>query len=275
MSVVSRWLLFLVALWIQSAGIVFVVKSFLGTSPISSLPYVMSETFPFTFGETTFAVNMVFLLGQILILKKKFPKVQLLQAPMTMIFAAFIDLCMQAFGNITPDVYWQKLIILFLGASMVSLGVALQGIADVLKLPGEGLVYTISDTYHLDFGKVKIANDGILVTLAICLSYLELGSVEGVREGTLISVFITGIIARFFLRHLSGWGGTISSLNKKRFRKIGISFCVLETISIRQQKTVCFPSPLLHPCLHSRRRRGSRTHCARRRKWRPRCRRPL
>ena len=28
---------------------------------------------------------------------------------------------------------------------------------------------------------------------------------EGVREGTLISVFITGIIARFFLRHLSGW----------------------------------------------------------------------
>ena len=52
MSVVSRWLLFLVALWIQSAGIVFVVKSFLGTSPISSLPYVMSETFPFTFGQT-------------------------------------------------------------------------------------------------------------------------------------------------------------------------------------------------------------------------------
>lgn len=85
MSVVSRWLLFLVALWIQSAGIVLVVKSFLGTSPISSLPYVMSETFPFTFGETTFTVNMVFLLGQMLILKKKFPKVQLLQAPMTMI----------------------------------------------------------------------------------------------------------------------------------------------------------------------------------------------
>ena len=205
MSVVSRWLLFLVALWIQSAGIVLVVKSFLGTSPISSLPYVMSETFPFTFGETTFVVNMVFLLGQMLILKKKFPKMQLLQAPMTMIFAAFIDLCMQAFGNITPDVYWQKLITLFLGASLVSLGVALQGIADVLKLPGEGRGYTVSDTYHLDFGKVKIANDGILVTLAICLSYVQIGSIEGVREGTLISVFITGIIARFFLRHLSGW----------------------------------------------------------------------
>ena len=39
----------------------------------------------------------------------------------------------------------------------------------------------------------------------ICLSYVEIGSIEGVREGTLISVFITGIIARFFLRHLSRW----------------------------------------------------------------------
>ena len=165
MSIVSRWLLFLVALWIQSAGIVLVVKSFLGTSPISSLPYVMSETFPFTFGETTFAVNMVFLLGQMLILKKKFPKMQLLQVPMTMIFAAFIDLCMQAFGNITPDAYLQKLITLFLGASMVSLGVALQGIADVLKLPGEGLVYTVSDTYHLDFGKVKILYSLYIVSI--------------------------------------------------------------------------------------------------------------
>lgn len=56
MSVVSRWLLFLVALWIQSAGIVLVVKSFLGTSPISSLPYVMSETFPFTFGESQYGL---------------------------------------------------------------------------------------------------------------------------------------------------------------------------------------------------------------------------
>ncbi len=95
---------------------------------------------------------------------------------MTMIFAAFINLCMQAFGNVTPVVYWQKLIILLLGASMVSLGVALQGIADVLKLAGEGLVYTISDTYHLDFGKVKIANDGILVTLpSICPLYGDRG----------------------------------------------------------------------------------------------------
>lgn len=81
MSVVSRWLLFLVALWIQSAGIVLVVKSFLGTSPISSLPYVMSETFPFTLGETTFAVNMIFLLGQMLILKRIFRRCSFCRHP--------------------------------------------------------------------------------------------------------------------------------------------------------------------------------------------------
>lgn len=35
------------------------------------------------------------------------------------------------------------------------------------------------------------------------LSLAELGIIEGIREGTLISALITGTIARFFLRHLS------------------------------------------------------------------------
>ncbi len=33
----------------------------------------------------------------------------------------------------------------------------------------------------------------------------DLGVIEGIREGTVISALITGIIARFFLRVLGGW----------------------------------------------------------------------
>ncbi len=51
MSRTSRWLLFLLALIVQSFGIALVVKSLLGTSPISSLPYVMSFVWPVTLGN--------------------------------------------------------------------------------------------------------------------------------------------------------------------------------------------------------------------------------
>lgn len=205
MSEISRWLLFLFAVVVQSSGIALVVKSLLGTSPISSLPYVMSFVWPFTLGETTFAVNMIFVLIQLLVLRRNFTKLHFCQIPGTVVFAASIDVFMNIFGAVEPDFYLWKIIVLLVGSSLVSLGIALQGIADVLMLPGDGMVYAIANTFHWDFGKVKTTNDVILVSLAVILSYMDLGTIEGVREGTVISALITGAIARFFLIHLSDW----------------------------------------------------------------------
>ncbi len=205
MSQASRWLLFLLAVIIQSSGIALVVKSLLGTSPISSLPYVMSFVWPFTLGETTFAVNMVFVLIQLLVLRKDFTKLHALQIPGTVVFAASIDVFMNFFAFVEPDFYLWKIIILLVGSALVALGISLQGIADVLMLPGDGMVYAITHASHWDFGKVKTTNDVILVSLAVILSSIDLGTIEGVREGTVISALITGAIARFFLLYLSDW----------------------------------------------------------------------
>ena len=70
-------------------------------------------------------------------------------------------------------------------------------------LAGEGAVYTFAHQFHIDFGKVKVGNDISLVILAAIVSVLTMGTIEGIREGTLISALLTGIIARFYLRHLS------------------------------------------------------------------------
>ena len=205
MSQASRWLLFLFAIVVQSSGIALVVKSLLGTSPISSLPYVMSFVWPVTLGEATFAVNMIFILIQYLILKKDFTKLHFCQIPGTLVFSLCIDAAMYAFSSVAPEMYLWKMGILLVGTALVALGLALQGIADVLMLAGDGMVYAIVNRFHWEFGKVKTINDVILVSLAAILSYGDLGVIEGVREGTVISAMITGVIARFFLRVLGGW----------------------------------------------------------------------
>ena len=187
---------------IQSAGIALVVKSLLGTSPISSLPYVLSLISPFTFGQTTFAVNMVFVVFELLMLRRDFPAIFWLQVPVTILFGFCIDFFMQLFA-ILPEAYALKLLLCLLGTSLVALGVAGQGIADVLMLAGEGAVYVFARKSGIDFGKVKVGNDISLVAIAAIVSVLTLGTIEGIREGTLISALLTGIIARFYLRHLS------------------------------------------------------------------------
>ena len=145
---------------------------------------------------------MLFLIGQIVLLKKKFNKLQLLQIPVTFVFAALIDLAMYIF-NVLPEMYVYKLIVLLIGAAFVSLGVALQVIANVLMLTGEALVTAISIVTKIEFGNVKTAFDCFLVLIAAAWSYFDLGTIEGIREGTLISALITGSVARFFIKHLS------------------------------------------------------------------------
>ena len=202
MSIIKRYSLFVFAVIVQSAGIALVVRSLLGTSPISSLPYVLSLSSPYSLGQTTFAINMLLVLGQVLLLRRDFDRIQLLQVPVTFVFACSIDAFMGLFTVFVSDWYPLQLAALFIGASLVAFGVAVQGIANVLMLPGEGIVYAISRHFQLEFGRVKTANDVCLVLLAACISWQCLGSIEGIREGTLISALITGSIARFFLQHL-------------------------------------------------------------------------
>lgn len=202
LSTPKRYLLLILAVMIQSAGIALVVKSLLGTSPISSLPYVLSLISPFTFGQTTFAVNMVFVVFELLMLRRDFPAIFWLQIPVTILFGFCIDFFMQLFA-ILPEAYALKLLLCLLGTSLVALGVAGQGIADVPMLAGEGAVYVFARKSGIDFGKVKVGNDISLVAIAAIVSVLTMGTIEGIREGTLISALLTGIIARFYLRHLS------------------------------------------------------------------------
>ena len=202
MSIFTRYFLFVFAVIVQASGIALVVKSLLGTSPISSLPYVISLVSPFTLGQMTFTINMLLFAGQYLLLRKDFDNIQFLQIPITMIFAWFIDFYMQMWGWVVPTNYLLQLLPLLIGTTLISFGVAVQGIANVLMLPGEGIVYAISRKFHIDFGKVKTGNDVSLVIFAAIISLIYLNGIEGIREGTLISALITGSIARFFLKHL-------------------------------------------------------------------------
>ena len=78
-NIALRYLFFTLGLLINSFGIAFITKSGLGTSQISSLPYVLSLRFPLSFGGFTFIMNTVFILIQIAIQRRNFPPVQLLQ----------------------------------------------------------------------------------------------------------------------------------------------------------------------------------------------------
>ena len=79
---------------INSFGIAFITKAALGTSPISSLPYVLSLYFPLSLGEFTFIMNVLFIAAQFALLGRRINPVQLLQMAVNLLFSAAIDVSM-------------------------------------------------------------------------------------------------------------------------------------------------------------------------------------
>lgn len=203
MSLAKRWVLFFFGLFFVALGISCIVKSMLGTAPISSTPYILSLRYPISLGGFTFIVNMLFLLIQILILRRQFQYIQLLQIPITGIFSCFIDLTMYLLSIVTPELYISKFITLLAGTVILALGVTLEIIGNVVTLPGEGIVNAIAIHWHLEFGNTKTCFDTSIVLIAGILSWIYFGEIHGIREGTVISAFITGSIVRFFIKHLS------------------------------------------------------------------------
>ena len=188
---------------IQSAGIALVVKSLLGTSPISSLPYVLSLISPFTFGQTTFAVNMVFVVFELLMLRRDFPAVFWLQIPVTILFGFCIDFFMNLF-TIVPDAYALKLLLCLLGTVLVALGVAGQGIADVLMLAGEGAVYVFARKFHIDFGKVKVGKLNVDESSAVARKYnvMSIPTLLFVKNGQVIDQIVGALPKDKIQQHL-------------------------------------------------------------------------
>ena len=70
MDKLKRYVIFLVGLFVNSLGVSFVTKANLGTSPISSIPYVLSLNFPMTLGNFTILFSLLLIGLQLIILRK-------------------------------------------------------------------------------------------------------------------------------------------------------------------------------------------------------------
>lgn len=175
-------------------GISLVTKSTLGTPPISSMAYVLSLIFPVTFGELTFLFALFFMLIEVLLLGRDFPRYQYLQVVVGFFLGLFVDLGMLISSMVHPDRYPEQIIVLLSGCGILALGIYLQVSAKVIMNPGEGVVQIIAGKTRIRFGIIKIIFDSLLVTGALLISFVFLGSFEGIREGTIISAGLVGYI---------------------------------------------------------------------------------
>lgn len=196
-----RYLLFVASLFINAFGIAFITKALLGTSPITSVTYVLSLFTPFTMGIWTILLNLLFVVLEPFLMTRRELRedlrMYLLQIPIAFCFGLFIDFSMFMLFWLEPSAYVMKVTVLLVGCVILALGIALEVKANAAMMAGEYFVKTITRRFHGEFGYIKLGFDITLLTIACILSLVFLSDIQGVREGTAVSALLVGPIVHF------------------------------------------------------------------------------
>ena len=100
-----------------------------------------------------------------MILRKDFQLIQLLQIPLSVLFAWFTDIGLMMVAGIPVELYPVRILCVLLGTGVLGFGISLA-------------VTIIMSLFMFDFKLV------------------------GTREGTVIAAFCTGLTVKFFLKHI-------------------------------------------------------------------------
>jgi hypothetical protein len=199
----KRVFVYCLGLFVMALGVSLSVLSDLGVSPMSSIPYVLSEIIPsISMGTFTTALFCSYILVQAILLGRRFQAIRLLQILCSFLFGWFVDLTNWLVGLFLPqpEHYLVRLIWLVIGMACVGLGIFLYISPKMQPLPGEGVMQVISEKYHIPLHWAKIGFDVTVTVIALALSLGFFHTLHGVREGTVLAALGVGKFLGLFVR---------------------------------------------------------------------------
>ncbi len=190
--------IFVIGLFVVAFGVALSVKANLGVSPISCVPYIFSQHFPVSMGMTTIVLNVLLILLQILVRRRNYDLIQLVQLPVVLVFGLFTDLTLYLVSGLEVSGYWMQLLLCLLSLVVIAFGVFLEVKAHVTYLPGEGMAMALAETFPVAFGPSKIGVDCSLVVVGVVSSLVLFGGLLGIREGTVLAALAVGALVRVY-----------------------------------------------------------------------------
>ncbi|MCM1356797.1 MAG: DUF6198 family protein [Staphylococcus sp.] len=196
--------LLVISLFIMTFGVALCVHSNLGSSVISTNPYVMTLAGAqgyvpaLTIGEYTYCMNFLLVGLQILVLRRNFELVQLFQLLIGFFFGFLLDVNMWLTSSVVCSTFVPQVVVQLLGCVVLAIGISFEIRCGSVTMPGEGFPVALSRAFNVPFAKAKIMVDILLVAAAVFFSYFFFGqwlwNVVGV--GTLIAMVLVGALVK-------------------------------------------------------------------------------
>ncbi len=200
---IRRVVLLIFGVLITCLGMVLNTRTGLGVAALVSLPFAISQMTALSLGTATAFIYIIYVVCQILILRKIQIKT-LLQIPFSYVFGAVLDLYQRVF-YFEADSLFKSILFLALAILLTALGAYFIVTADLIMNPADGLIKETSVIAGKGFGKTKLVFDCAIVGLTAIISFAATGSVIGIGIGTVVSAATIGNVISIYAKHLNPW----------------------------------------------------------------------
>ncbi len=209
---VWQHVLLILSMYFMTFGVALCVRSNLGSGVISSIPMSFSLAGEaglapgWTIGGYTNVMNILLVMAQILILRKRFEPIQLFQLLVGFVFGALLDINMWITSLFSSyEALYSQIIAQLAGATILGCAVAIEIRCGSVTMPGEGIQVAIARVTGRPFPTVKIIVDTTLVILAVISGFCFFGRwpLTVVGPGTLFAMFYVGFVVKMVNPHLA------------------------------------------------------------------------
>lgn len=194
---------YIIGLFIMTLGVGISVKSDLGVSPVSSIPYTMTCVWGIEMGKATIIFHAALVLLQVILLRRRFKIKNLLQVPVGVMFGyftTFSNYLMSFFPD--PGHIAVQLGMLLISTTLIAFGLFLYVPADIVPLAGEGAMLAIADVVKKQFSTIKLIFDISMVAISLAVCLILLHSLGSVGIGTVIAAVLVGVELKLITRLL-------------------------------------------------------------------------
>lgn len=202
---IKRTIMLTLGIVIAALGMTLLVKSSLGQSTVSAISYNIGIVTNMKTGTILALINYICFFAQIILLKRNFKIIQVLQLVITTVFGGLLNIFLyniSFISNINLNNYILKLVVLLGGIICMAYGISLMIIADLIFLPFEGLCNLIASKLKIPFGTLRRYVDIVFVIISIGIIIIYKIPNTSIREGTIIYTALFGTLTNVFINFM-------------------------------------------------------------------------
>lgn len=180
-----------------AVGLTLNTKTGLGTAPIISTPFAISQIWHVNFAGMVFVFYGIMTCLQFLLKRKQRSWHIFLQFPFSIMFSLLLN----GLGTVLSFHYtslWQNLLLLLAAIVITAAGVSMMVNMKLIPNPADGFAQTIGEVLGKDMGFGKNIVDISFVIMTCVISLVFGGALIGIGIGTAISMIGVGRVIALF-----------------------------------------------------------------------------